>query len=154
MVRSSGMRRLGLVVVLIGIVAAAVPAAASAKVLGGVTGDGWPVTVEVNKSGKQVVRASIGLTLTCTSGALLPLPDFYKKLKISKKGKFGSSFGPGTVNNPDGTKTTIEGSMSGKVNKPRTKASGRWQLKVTDLSATGVVTDTCDSGSVSWRAKD
>ena len=93
------------------------------------TGDGWPVTVEVNKSGKQVVRASIGLTLTCTSGALLSLPDFYKKLKISKKGKFGASFGPGTVNNPDGTKTTIEGSMSGKVNKPRTKASGRWQLR-------------------------
>jgi hypothetical protein len=143
-----------LVLALTGVVAAVVPAAASAKFLGGVTGDGWPVTVEINKSGKQVVRASIGLTLNCTSGGIIPLPDFYKKLKISKKGKFGASFGPETATNPDGTKNVFEGSMSGKANKARTKASGKWQLKITDLSAANVVTDTCDSGSVSWRATD
>jgi hypothetical protein len=112
------------------------------------------VVVEINKSGKQVVQASIGLNLNCTSGGLLPLPDGYMKLKISKKGKFGSKFGPDTFDNPDGTKTAFESSMSGKVNKARTKASGKWQIKVTDYDAAGTVTDTCDSGSVSWKAKD
>src|SRR4051794_31183212 len=154
MVQSSGIRRLGLGVVLAGAIAAAAPAAAQARVLGGATSDGWPVVVEINKSGKKVVRASTGVTLTCTSGAIVSVPDGFQKLKISKKGKFGASFGPTTSDNPDGTKNVFEGSMSGKTNKARTKASGNWQLKVTDLSATGTVTDTCDSGSVRWRAKD
>ena len=154
MVRSSGVRRLGLVSVLAGAVAAVAPAAAPARVLGGATSDDWPVVVEINKSGKQVVHASAGLTLNCTSGAIVPLPDVYDKLKISKKGKFAAAFGPVTQGNPDGTKTVFEGSMSGKANKARTKASGKWQLKVTDMAAAGTVTDTCDSGAVSWKAKD
>ena len=148
------MRRLGLAVVLAGSVAAAAPAAASAKILGGVTSDGWAVVVEINKSGKQVVRASTGVTLNCTSGAIVSVPDGFQKLKISKKGKFGATFGPQTFDNPDGTKTVFEGSISGKTNKARTKASGKWQLKVTDLDAAGAVTDTCDSGTLSWKAKD
>jgi hypothetical protein len=154
MVRSSGVRRLGLVSVLVGTVVLAVPAAAPARVLGGMTSDGWGVVVDINKSGKQVVQTSIGLNLNCTSGGIVPLPDVYRKLKISKKGKFGASFGPVTSTNPDGTTTAFEGSMSGKANKARTKAAGKWQLKATDMAATGAVTDTCDSGSVSWRVKD
>jgi hypothetical protein len=154
MVRSSGVRRLGLGVALACTIAAAAPTAGQARVLGGSTSDGWPVIVEINKSGKQIVQASTGLSLNCTSGGLVSLPDGYKKLKVSKKGKFGATFGPATSNNPDGTKTVFEGSMSGKANKKRTKASGEWQLKFTDIAATGAVTDTCDSGSVSWRAKD
>lgn len=154
MVRSSEMRRLGLVVVLVGTVAAAAPTAASARVLGGVTSDDWAVVVEINRSGKQVVQISAGFTLHCTSGGLVSLPDQYKKLAISKKGKFGDSFGPLTSPNPDGTKTVFEGSISGKANKARTKASGKWQLKATAYDAAGAVTDTCDSGSVSWKAKD
>jgi hypothetical protein len=148
------MRRLGLVSALVGTVAAAAPAAAPARVLGGTTSDDWPVVVEINKSGKQLVRASIGLGLDCTSGGWIGLPDFYKKLRISKKGKFGASFGPIPTNNPDGTKTAFEGSVSGKANKARTKASGTWQLKLTEMDATGAVTDTCDSGSVSWKVTD
>jgi hypothetical protein len=154
MVRSSGMRRLGLAVVLAATLAAAAPAAAQARVLGGTTSDGWPIVVEINKSGKQIVQASTGVTLNCTSGAVFSVPDGFQKMKISKKGKFGVTFGPATSDNPDGTKTVFEGSVSGKTNKARTKASGKWQLKVTDVAATGAVTDTCDSGSVRWRAKD
>jgi hypothetical protein len=154
MVRSSGMRRLGLAVVLAGSVAAVGPATASARVLGGSTSDGWPVVIEINKSGKQVVQASTGVTLNCTSGGLFSVPDGFQKLKISKKGKFGATFGPETADNPDGTKNVFEGSMSGKTNKARTKASGKWQFKVTALDAAGAVTDTCDSGSLRWKAKD
>ena len=154
MVQSSGMRRLGLAVALAGVMAAVAPAAAPARVLGGSTSDGWPVFIEINKSGKKIIQASAGLSLNCTSGGLVSLPDSYNKLRISKKGKFGVTFGPATSTNPDGTKTVFEGSMSGKANKARTKASGKWQFKATDFAATGAVSDTCDSGTVSWKAKD
>jgi hypothetical protein len=154
MVRSSRIRRLALAVAVAGSIAGAAPAAAPAKVLGGATSDDWPVMLEMSKNGKRVVHASAGVTLTCTSGGVFSLPDRYDKLKISKRGKFGGAFGPATSTNPDGTTTVFEGNMSGKVNKARTKASGKWQLKVTDHAATGAVTDTCDSGTVSWKAKD
>ena len=72
---------------------------------------------------------------------------------MSKKGKFSASFGPQVNRNDDGTTTDFEGSLRGALNKARTKLSGKWQLKVTDHDASGAVTDTCDSGSVSWKAK-
>jgi hypothetical protein len=161
---TKAVRRFGWVVALAGAVAIGVPLVASASpqatsaaaggaAYGGVTPQGWPVVIELNRTRKQVVKATIGLTLNCTSGGLVNLPDEYSKLKISKKGKFGASFGPATSNNPDGTTTVFEGSMSGKLNRAKTKLSGKWQLKLTDHAATGAVTDTCDSGSVSWRVK-
>jgi hypothetical protein len=58
-----------------------------------------------------------------------------------------------TTRNDDGTTTDFEGSVSGAFNKARTKATGKWTFKATDHDATGAVTDTCDSGSVSWSAK-
>jgi len=112
--------------------------------------------VELSKRGTKIVRVTAGLTLNCTpSMGIVNLPDGYSNMRVSKRGKFGASFGPETAPpDKDGTTTTFEGSMSGKLNTARTKASGKWQLKLTDHSATGAVTDTCDSGTVRWKAKD
>ena len=49
---------------------AAAEGAASAKaaknfVFGGVTSSGYPVVIKLSKTGKQVVRATIGLELKC-----------------------------------------------------------------------------------------
>ena len=54
---------------------------------------------------------------------------------------------PKTNRHDDGTSIEFEGAVSGAFNKARTKASGRWSLKVTERDAAGTVTDTCDSGS-------
>jgi hypothetical protein len=120
---------------------------------GGVTPQLFPVVIEVSKNRKRVVVASIGLRLACTSGGLVNLPDGYTNLRLTKKGKFGASFGPTTVRNDNGTTTDFEGRMSGKLNAARTKVSGKWKLKVTDHDASGAVIDTCDSGAVKWKAK-
>jgi hypothetical protein len=128
-------------------------AAASGAVLGGVTPQDFPVVIELNKKGTRVVRASIALHMTCTSGAAFNVSDGYRGMRISKKRKFASSFGPETNRNSDATTTDFEGSVSGALNKARTKLSGKWQLKITDHDSAGAVTDTCDSGSVSWKAK-
>jgi hypothetical protein len=81
------------------------------------------------------------------------VPDRFTGMSVSKKRKFGASFGPETNRNDDGTSTDFEGSISGAFNKAHTKVSGKWSFKATDHDASGAVTDTCDSGSVNWTAK-
>jgi hypothetical protein len=127
-------------------------AAVSGSVFGGLTSQGWPVVIELNKTGTQVVHATIGLRLTCTSGAIASLHDDYGKVAL-KHGRFSGSFGPVTERNQDGTTTDFEGSLSGTLNKAHTKMSGKWQYKGTDHDNSGAVTDTCNSGSISWSAK-
>jgi hypothetical protein len=72
---------------------------------------------------------------------------------VNNRRRFGGTFGPDTRRNADGTSTAFEGSMSGALNRARSRVSGRWQLKLTVYDAAGAVTDTCESGSVRWTAK-
>jgi hypothetical protein len=128
-------------------------AGVAGTVYGGETAQNLPVVVETSKNGRKVVKAIVAVRLTCTSGGVATLPDRYTALAVSKARKFGVSFGPETVRNDDGTTTDFEGSISGAFNKARTKVSGKWSFKLTDHDASGAVTDTCDSGSVTWSAK-
>jgi hypothetical protein len=128
-------------------------AAAAGTTYGGLTSQGFPVIVDVSRNGRQVVRAVIAIRLSCTSGDTAIIPDRWTKLDVSKTGKFAIAFGPETVRNSDGTTTDFEGKMSGAFNRARTTISGKWQFKGTDHDTSGAVTDTCDSGSVSWKAK-
>jgi hypothetical protein len=72
---------------------------------------------------------------------------------VSTKRKFGASFGPDTQRFDDGTSADFEGSISGALNRTRSRVSGTWRVKVTEYNSAGAVTDTCDSGSVRWTAK-
>jgi hypothetical protein len=160
------LRRAGVVVA---VVVAAVPSVASARVhgplphtgsaaaggsvFGGVTAQGWPISLTLSRSRRQVTRAVVGIRMDCTSQSVVNIPDTYVRMRISKR-RFGASFGPTTTRNDDGTTTDFEGSMSGRLNAARTKMSGSWRLKLTDHDVAGAVTDTCDSERVSWTAKD
>jgi hypothetical protein len=128
-------------------------AAAGGTVYGGITAQQFPVVIEASKNGRKVAKANIALRLTCTSGGFVTVPDGYRGLSVSKQRRFSASFGPTTSRNDDGTTTDFEGSISGTLNKARTKASGNWSLKATERDAAGAVTDTCDSGSIDWNAK-
>jgi hypothetical protein len=128
-------------------------AAAAGVIYGGMTSQQFPVVLEVSKNRRRVLNAIIGIRATCTSGDTVTGPDNYRRLSISKKGKFSASFGPVTLRHDDGTTTDVEGSIRGTFNATRTQASGKWRLKGTYHDGTGAVTDTCDSGSISWRAK-
>lgn len=131
----------------------ATSAGAGGTVYGGSTAQGFPVVIATSKNGRKVVKASIAIRLSCTSGAAPTVPDAYVQMAISKKRKFSASFGPETNRNSDGTTTDFEGTISGAFNRARTTVSGKWTFKGTDHDASGAVTDTCDSGSVSWKAK-
>jgi hypothetical protein len=126
--------------------------ASTGVVLGGFTAQSFPVVVELNKSGKRVSQVGLGIRMTCTSGGVFTVPDRYTGLKVSKKGRFSSSF-TDTQRNTDGTTTDYVGSIAGSINKARTKAKGTWSLKAIDHDLAGAVTDTCDAASISWSAK-
>lgn len=120
---------------------------------GGLTAQDFPVTVETSRNQRKVARAVIAISLDCTSGGIIVVPDAYKAMTVSKKRKFSASFGPITQRFDDGTSRDYEGSMSGSFNKARTKVTGTWSFMGTDRDAAGTITDTCASGSVSWSAK-
>jgi len=131
---------------------AARKAPAPGVAFGGTTSQDFPIVIETAKKGKQV-RATVAIRMTCTAGGSFTMPDFFARLTVSKSRKFGTSFGPETLRNDDGTTTDFEGSVSGRFNSSRTRVSGKWAIKATFHDAAGAVTDTCDSGSISWSAK-
>ena len=104
------------------------------------------------KSQKRVAQVGLAIRLTCTSGGAFTVPDRYRGMKVSKKGRFSATF-TSIVRNDDGTTTDLAGSVAGTINKARTKAKGTWSLKATDHDLAGAVTDTCDAANVSWSAK-
>ncbi|MDX6680223.1 MAG: hypothetical protein QOG94_262 [Solirubrobacteraceae bacterium] len=135
--------------------------AAPGVFFGGVTAARYPVVIQLSKTGKKVVRASIGLELTCEMPGDLTLPDSFKDLPISKAGKFSNSYQetPDTVPDPATgiSKIQFSGSITGKLNAAKTTIKGTWSQKIVAYSAadpTGAtVLYTCDSGAVNYTAK-
>lgn len=149
-----------LLVVAVAVAVASTPAYAAKKVrlggafFGGVTRSGWPVLLQVARNGKTVAKAVMGIRTHCTSGKDFIDADKYNRLRVSRSRRFSASFGPEANGSPaPGVTETAQGSISGRFNKARTKASGTWHLLFVDKDASGKTVDTCDSGSVAWHAQ-
>jgi hypothetical protein len=128
-------------------------AGAAGTVYGGTSSQRFPVVIETSRNGRKVLNATIAIRLNCRSGGGFTVPDNYGGMPVKNKRKFSASFGPETRRNDDGTTTDFEGSLTGAFNKARSKASGTWSFKATEHDGSGAVTDTCESGSVRWTAK-
>ncbi len=135
---------------------------AQGVIFGGVVkGSGYPVVIELNKAGTKIVNATMGIELKCTTPGDLTLPDSFNNLPVSKTGKFAYSYGPDefpSTNPASGvSKYQAFGSFTGTVNRARTRITGTWNQKIVAYAAadpTGAtVFDTCDSGIVSFVAK-
>lgn len=120
---------------------------------GGLTSEGMPVIVDMTSTRRQVLRAVAAMVLTCTSGDTATVPDVYTKLPVTSAGKFRTAFGPITQRHDDGTTTDYSGRIAGALNDSRTRIAGVWRFVLVEHDAGGTVTDTCDSGVQSWRAK-
>lgn len=126
--------------------------ASTGTVFGGFTAKDFPVVVETSKSGRRVVRMGVGVELSCTSGVMLGIPARDENLKISRTGRFTRKLSF-TNRNGDGTTTDFESSLAGAFNRARTRVTGTWSTTMTFRDAAGAVTDTCESSSVRWSAK-
>jgi hypothetical protein len=155
--RSRSVLRAGGIAIVAAGMAAGVPFSAAAATrgvaFGGLTRQGWPIAFELNKKGTKVRWAAAGLRLDCTSGQFTNQRDGYVGSHVSRKGRFGDSFGPSTTRQDDGSSVVVSSSYHGVFNKRRTAAHGTWRAKLVFRDATGATTDTCDSGSVAWVAK-
>ncbi len=134
--------------------------AAPGVVYGAVTSQGYPVVIELSKTGRKVVGASIGLEVKCQMPPDITLPDTFTNMAISKTGRFKAAIpltrlpaepeaGLGAID--------VSASISGRVNKARTRITGTWQRRIVIYDArdpTGVaVFDTCDTGPLRFTAK-
>jgi hypothetical protein len=121
-------------------------------VFGGLTPQQWPVVVEISRDRRKVVRAAIGLSVTCTSGGSGYYSDRYRGMPL-RKGRFQASFDGSRVDHNDGTYDIFQGSVKGSTNASRTAMSGTWRLMLVAYDAQGAEIDRCDSGVVRWKAK-
>jgi hypothetical protein len=131
---------------------AARPAAAG-HVVGGVTTQGWPIVIEVDRNGRRVVRVVVGMDLKCTSAGQDSFPYRFEKLRIADSGRFSTAFPPQTQRLQDGTTRDYSGGISGRFNTASTGASGSWHFKESFYDATGAVSDTCQAADIRWSAK-
>ena len=133
--------------------AAATKPASGGHVYGGVTPQNWPIVVDLDKTRTKVARIVIGLDMTCTSNENFGTTDVFTDVKINSKNRFKATFGPQKID-AAGTPAQIEGAITGRRSKDRTSIKGTWNYKVTFFDAAGTtVTDTCESGLVSWKAE-
>jgi len=135
------------------LVPAASAAAAVGNTYGGVTSQGMPVVADMTATRRQVVRVVTVVRMTCSAGGTWTTPDRFTKLPVTRGGKFKLVYGPYTQRNDDGTTTDFQGRVTGALNDAKTKITGTWRLIATDHDATGAVTDTCDTGLLTWKAK-
>lgn len=133
--------------------AAAPKSAAGGAVYGGVTPQNWPIVVELAKDAGKVKRIVTGLDMTCTSKENFGTTDGFTDIKLNSKNRFKATYGPQRID-AAGTPADIEGSITGRLTKDRSAVKGTWTYKVTFYDAGGsTVTDTCESGLVSWKAR-
>ena len=128
-------------------------ATAVGNTYGGVTSQGMPVVVTMNATRRQVVREIAAIGAKCTGGGGFTSPDRFTMLPVTRGGKFHVAYGPFTQRNDDGTTTDYPGRMTGALNDSKTKIVGTWRLIATDHDLTGAVSDTCDSGLLTWSAR-
>lgn len=132
--------------------AAATAKAPSGVVFGGITQSDWPVVVALNEAGTRVDQIVIGLDMKCTSGDSFGTNDGFKGLKITKKARFSTVFGPRRID-LGGVPADTESRVVGRFTKGRASIRGVWTQKITLYDPTGkVVIDTCQSGLVNWAA--
>ena len=122
-------------------------ASASATIaFGGLTSRSGPVFIQLAKNGRSITRAVGALEVTCT------MPETYKdtfldswlKLPVSSSGAFRASY---SDSDPvEGGSLELSSSLSGKVNRTRTKITGTWRTTEVFRRADGSVAYSCDSG--------
>jgi hypothetical protein len=121
---------------------------------GGLTPQDWPVVMTVSASGRAITGANIGLDSTCTSSDGRSDTDAYQRIEVSRTGAFSVSFGPQDDPNADGTVEESSGFLKGRLDARRQRITGTWELKTLTKDAAGNVTDSCDSGAVSFTARN
>ena len=121
---------------------------AAGRMLGGLTSQQQAVVLAIAKKDKQVKQVVTALSMTCTSGLQLLVPDNWTHLLIARNGAVHVSYVIPPSNGISGGTDTF----SGKLNAKKATFSGTWELKIGFADSTTGQTDQCDSGAVTFHA--
>jgi len=122
---------------------------------GAVTPQGNPAVFQVTANRQVIARERITLDDKCQSGNTLTLVvGSDEALTVSRKGTFSGSASAGPTTEPDGRIATFSDQVTGKFNKARTQFTVTWHNVTTVKDPATGMSDTCDSGTVSFTAID
>lgn len=130
--------------------AQATPVQAGPKTLAGFTAEHYPAFFRVSSNGRTLLTGGIAISMTCTSGSNLVVPDAFAHVPIRATGRLHATYtSPTIVQN--GVTFSGTDSLTAMLSPNRSRLVGTWRLAVNYTNASGT-TDQCDSGPVRFAA--
>lgn len=125
------------------------PSAASATVAmyGGTNAGGWPVFAQVTRNGRMIKRIVGAIAADCTQGGMLVVPSEWRNVPISRARTFRTAYHD--TDTVEGVEVTMSETLSGRLNRARSRMSAKWRATATFRSPDGTV-DTCDTGTLGF----
>lgn len=123
--------------------------ASGGRTLSGSTSQGNPGFVKPSRSGLMITKASITISLNCSFGAPLLVPQKFISVPVTPSGRFKATVDESEVD--EGVSTHLVESFSGKFNRQRTRVVTKSRIYISLHAPDGSVV-TCDSGIVTLHA--
>jgi hypothetical protein len=118
----------------------------------GVTNQGQPVSVLLPESVRQVSRFTIVWRANCVTGNTYTDATSDTGIRITRTLRFKDT-GSYTVDLGNGFFAQINGQLTGKLSRRAALVTGTWFANVTVVDSNQQLVDTCNTGTVSWRAR-
>ena len=119
-------------------------------VYGGMTSNGWPVTIETTRDGRMIKRVVGAIDADCSMGGSFTFASSWRYLRISPSGAFKASYRDDYLD--EGYEVDVAETFAAKFNRNRTKITGTWRDVHTFRGSDGTV-DVCDTGVLRFTAK-
>lgn len=117
---------------------------------GGATSAEEPVVVQVSRNRRSVREFAIGWAATCSPMGDFEIADSLIDFRIDRRGSFGDKF-TNRYTTESGGENKLDYELRGKVG--RAKASGTFEVLLTNTNSAGATTAVCDYPQVTWSAK-
>jgi hypothetical protein len=124
-------------------------ASAPGRVFAGLTGQGRPLVVRLNRSATRVADLHVSWIADCSGGGATDLGDDLTNFPLDPSGRFGDDF-TRALDLPGGGRSSFAYRIHGTAG-PR-RASGTFGVIETDTDAAGATADTCTLAPVRWSA--
>jgi hypothetical protein len=122
---------------------------APGRTFAGLTSDRRPVVVELARDGSKVEDFRVTWDADCQPSGGLDIADSLINFPVSATGRFGDSFSQ-ELTPPGGGKQVFSYMLDGDAG--RTRASGRFQVTMSETDGAGAAVGSCDSTLLSWSA--
>ena len=122
---------------------------APGRVFAGLTRQGRPIVVRVNRSATRVTDLQVSWIAACSSGGAADLGDHLTNFPLGPGGRFGDNFTQ-AFDQAGGGRSAFAYRIHGAVGRRR--ASGTFAVTETDTDAAGATADTCTLAPTRWSA--